>query len=60
MTRKQMSWAIIFHGYLPKKQDILYDTSKIINRQSGPNPDNFYFDTDNILDKLSQVSQVIL
>jgi len=56
MTRKQMSWAIIFHGYLPKKQDILYDTSKIINRQSSPNPDNFYFDTDNIRDKLTHLN----
>ena len=56
MMRKQMSWAIIFHRYLSKKQKTLYDTSKIINRQSSPNPVNYYFDTDNIRDKLTQLN----
>ena len=32
------------------------DTSKIINRQFSPNPVNFYFDTDNILDKLTHLN----
>jgi len=46
---------LFFHRYLPKKQNT-YDTSKIINRQSSPNPVNFYFDTDNILDKLTHLN----
>ena len=34
----------------------IYDTSKITNRQSSPNPVNFCFDTDNILDKLTHLN----
>jgi len=43
------------HIFTKETKDI-YDTSKIINRQSSPNPVNFYFDTDNILDKLTNLN----
>ena len=39
-----------------KETKDIYDTSKIINKQSSPNPVNFYFDTDNILDKLTHLN----
>jgi len=42
-----------FSQIFTKETKDIYDTSKIIDRQSSPNPVNFYFDTDNILDKLT-------
>ena len=42
--------------FTKETKDILYDTSKITNRTSSPNPVNFYFDTDNILDKLTHLN----
>ena len=41
--------------FTKETKDILHDTSKIINRQCSSNPVNFYFDTDNILDKLTHL-----
>ena len=45
-----------FSQIFTKETKDIYDTSKIINRHSSPNPVNFYFDTDNILDKLTHLN----
>jgi len=45
-----------FSQIFTKETKDIYDTSKITNRQSSPNPVNFCFDTDNILDKLTHLN----
>ena len=53
---KQNVLGNYFSQIFTKETKDIYDTSKIINRQSSPNPVNFYFDTDNILDKLTRLN----
>jgi len=45
-----------FSQIFTKETKDIYDTSKIINRESSPNAVNFYFDSDNSLTQLRVVA----